>query len=334
MNNRISLSTNINEAETKYNQFGKVDPYPEIVPSLLNSADIFDYVAKTGMIFPFDKSCLKPASYGVKMQGEYIYWESIDKPAIEGRLEDVTETDIDGDKVFILKRDSIAFVGLEPEFKIPDYIAARFNLKIKHVYQGLLLGTGPLVDPGYQGKIYIPLHNLTNNDYKIKINKPLIWMEFTKLSSNNNWNKDYLKNQERVGEYVSFDLGKIKVKRNLKGYLADAHNGAILSTMQGLQSQINKNLKETQRLNTDSSKATTSFNRAILVSMIAVGIALLATIIQTYSIHSKTIDYLREADKRQIEENLKIKNQESTIIELKSKVSELEGQLRNKRIIQ
>lgn len=333
MSNGISLSTTIEEAEEKFNNFSKVDPYPEIEPSLLNSADIFDYVVKTGMIFPFDESCLKPASYGIKMQGEYIYWENIDKPAIEGRLENIVETDIDGDKVFTLKRDSIAFVGLEPEFKFPDYIAARFNLKIKHIYQGLLLGTGPLVDPGFQGKIYVPLHNLTNNDYKIKINKPLIWMEFTKLSSNNNWNNSYSKNQERIGQYVAFDLEKLKVKRNLKAYLADAHNGAILSTMQGLQSQINKNLKETERLNTDASKATTSFNRAILVSMIAVGIALLATIFQTYSIHSKTIDYLREADKRQIEENLKIKNQESTIIELKSKVSNLEGQLRNKGII-
>ena len=73
---------------SKYEQYGKTDPFPEIQPSLLNSADIFDYVEKTGMLYPFDSSCLKPASYGVKLQGEYIYWESLDKPSIEGRLEE------------------------------------------------------------------------------------------------------------------------------------------------------------------------------------------------------------------------------------------------------
>jgi deoxycytidine triphosphate deaminase len=333
MAEQISLSTSLEVATEKFKQFGSKDPYPEIAPSLLNSADIYDYVAKTGMIFPFDESCLKPASYGVKMHGEYIYWESLEKPALEGRLEDITDKDIDGDFVFTLKKDSIAFVGLEPEFKFPDYIAARFNLKIKHIYQGLLLGTGPLVDPGFQGKIYIPLHNLTNNDYKIKINKPLIWMEFTKLSSNIRWEDTYNKVEERIGNYVPFDIEKLKIKRNLKAYLADAHNGAILSTMEGLQYQITKNLKDTEKLNTDASKATTSFNRAILVSMISVGIALLATIFQTYSIHSKTIDYLRESDKRQIEENRIITNQQNTIQELRNNVNELKKQLVEKKLI-
>ncbi len=28
------------------------------------------------------------------------------------------------------------------------------------VYKGLLLGTGPIVDPGFVGKLYIPLHKL------------------------------------------------------------------------------------------------------------------------------------------------------------------------------
>ena len=59
----------------------------------------------------------------------------------------------------------------------------RFNLHIRHVHRGLLLGTGPLVDPGYWGKLCIPLHNLTDKDYPIPKDEGLIWMEFTKISS-------------------------------------------------------------------------------------------------------------------------------------------------------
>ena len=47
---------------------------------------------------------------------------------------------------------SIVFVECDLDFRLPDFIALRFNLQIRHVHRGLLLGTGPLVDPGYRGK--------------------------------------------------------------------------------------------------------------------------------------------------------------------------------------
>ena len=46
-----------------------------------------------------------------------------------------------------------------------------------------MLGTGPLVDPGFWGKLCIPLHNLTNEDYEIPLSDGLIWIEFTKTTS-------------------------------------------------------------------------------------------------------------------------------------------------------
>ncbi len=71
---------------------------------------------------------------------------------------------------------------LEPYFQLPDYIALRFNLRITHVYRGLLLGTGPLIDPGFRGRLSLPLHNLTTNKYRLTGGEGLIWVEFTKLS--------------------------------------------------------------------------------------------------------------------------------------------------------
>jgi hypothetical protein len=75
-------------------------------------------------------------------------------------------------------------VTLAPLLQLPDYIALRFNLKIQNVYRGLLLGTGPLVDPGFVGHLSFPLHNLTTNPYHFDAAEDVVWVEFTKLSTN------------------------------------------------------------------------------------------------------------------------------------------------------
>jgi deoxycytidine triphosphate deaminase len=179
------------------------DPFPEIAPALLNSADISDYVRVTGMIYPFYKEKLKSASYPVAILGKLIYWDDEEKEC---------QMDLQKGDYFTLKSNSIAFVTLEPMFRIPNYIALRFNFKITNVYRGILLGTGPLVDPGFVGKLSIPLHNLTSNDYLFKGGEDLIWMEFTKLSGNHEWDKKIPKNDistnYREGKYSAFPSDK------------------------------------------------------------------------------------------------------------------------------
>src|SRR5436190_7515718 len=134
--------------EEKYRRFVERDPFPKISPTLLQSDHIWSYVLKTGMISPFDPLSLKPATYEVKLGGKCIIFDeegrrttfflgtqpSPDYPGLETRSE------------IVLVRNSIVFLTLEPFFRLPYYIAARFNLKIKNVYRGLLLGTGPIVD--------------------------------------------------------------------------------------------------------------------------------------------------------------------------------------------
>jgi hypothetical protein len=72
-------------------------------------------------------------------------------------------------------------------FRVPSYIAIRFNLKITNVYRGILLGTGPIIDPGFVGRLSLPLHNLTLNQYEFTGGEGLIWMEFTKISPSAAW---------------------------------------------------------------------------------------------------------------------------------------------------
>jgi deoxycytidine triphosphate deaminase len=193
------------EAEERFELYKSSDPFPSIPPALLNSADISDYVAATGMIYPFEDSdeVLKSASYRVNLLGKYIYWdEKGEKRVIQLNA---------GDE-FELKPNSIVFITPEPTFRLPDYIALRFNLEIRHIHKGILLGTGPLVDPGFAGKLLVPLHNLTANKYTFRGGDPIIWMEFTKLSPNNRWDRAAeLEIKERQGVFREFPSRKSHV---------------------------------------------------------------------------------------------------------------------------
>jgi deoxycytidine triphosphate deaminase len=163
------------EAARRFELAKSIDPFPEIQPSLLNSADVHDYVRATGMLYPFDVKQLKSASYEAAVRGRCIWWDD------SGKQCEVLLEDGKGEEL-TLSPNSITFVQVEPLFRLPDYIALRFNLKITHVHRGILLGTGPLVDPGFVGRLLIPLHNLTPNTYRFGRGEGLIWVEFTKTS--------------------------------------------------------------------------------------------------------------------------------------------------------
>lgn len=214
------------QAKARADKWKSADPYPSIPPSLLNSADICAYVATAGMIHPFHPEDIKPASYAFRLEGLC-------------RDEKGTFLEIKVGDDFELKPNSIAFVTLEPYIRLPDYMALRFNLKIKNVYRGLLLGTGPLVDPGFEGRLSIPLHNLTANSYRFKGGDTMIWVEFTKLSPNERWKN---KKDEAVLDpalYVPFPGDKYG--RTLKKYLeeADEHR-VIVSSIPGVFREASK----------------------------------------------------------------------------------------------
>ena len=160
---------------------GSPDPLPVVAPSLLSAVDIARYTLATGMISPFDPRQgkefrkLKFASYEAGI-GKYAhYFDSKTKKLI------TIEPHEDGH--LVIPANSIIFVECDLEFRLPRFIAVRFNLRITHVHRGLLLGTGPLVDPGFWGKLCIPLHNLTSEEYIIPAHAGLIWVEFTKTTS-------------------------------------------------------------------------------------------------------------------------------------------------------
>jgi deoxycytidine triphosphate deaminase len=146
------------------------DPHPDERGLLLS--DQIDELCNAGLIISsgYDRQFLKPASYTLTVGENYI-----DSNGKQQRLSK------SGDS-FIFKKNSIVYVSAAEEFDLPYYIIARFNLRVHWVYEGILLGTGPQVDPGFRGRLSCPLYNLTNLDITIKRGQPFATIDFEKTT--------------------------------------------------------------------------------------------------------------------------------------------------------
>ncbi|PIW31020.1 MAG: hypothetical protein COW30_00950 [Rhodospirillales bacterium CG15_BIG_FIL_POST_REV_8_21_14_020_66_15] len=147
------------------------------------------------MVYPYSPDLMKSSSYEAEIGDTAIYWDQ------QGTKKTV---DLSGGKEVTLQPNSLVYFETKQEFRLPDYIAIRFNLRITNVHRGLLLGTGPLVDPGFCGKLLIPIHNLTNVPYKFKGGEKFIWVEFTKISPHPRWSASQGRSAVQSGKYVPF----------------------------------------------------------------------------------------------------------------------------------
>lgn len=119
------------------------------------------------MIRPLESRLLKPAGYELTLGPRCL---------VEGEPAVLTTAEPD----LVIRKNAVVFVSMQQVLCLPHYIVARFNLTIDLVYCGLLLGTGPQVDPGYQGALSCPLHNISSEEITIRLGDPIAKMDFVK----------------------------------------------------------------------------------------------------------------------------------------------------------
>lgn len=167
----------------------------ELGRGLLSSPQIEYCLEKYKILENAKKDNIKAGVYAMRL-GEYATrWESGIKlefkldlnseSPIFRRIKNITPRCID----LFLKKNSLYYLELPPnsltfvttieKFNLARNLIARFNLKSSWVHKGLLLGTGPIVDPGFRSKIAIPLHNFSNNYIYIEYGAQIINVEFT-----------------------------------------------------------------------------------------------------------------------------------------------------------
>lgn len=287
----------LDEALDRYKKYKSLDCFPNIAPALLNSADIKAYVKQTGMIYPFDEEELQSASYKVKIAGKVVYWkynDSNNKSKKQQKGIEKIEKELKEGDYFDLQPNSIAFVTLEPEFHIPKYLALRFNLKIKHIYKGLLLGTGPLVDPGFEGRLSIPLHNLTNNTYRFKYGDTLITMEFTKLSPHYTW----FPKCPSTGHSEEFKYEYMKPSRDVNQYIDKALESDRLSyVISSIPDAIYDSKTQAREARKDVEKVKQHSNYITIGSLIGVFTIVLTSITLAFNAINKANDRYNEIEK-------------------------------------
>jgi deoxycytidine triphosphate deaminase/cell division protein FtsL len=262
------------------------------------------------MIHPFDVQAenptemLKPASCGIRLGGDVIYWDTEEDGTPVKRERTLKE----GEEL-ILKKNSIVYVTLEPMLRMPDYIAARFNLTIRDIYRGLLVGTGPLVDPGFTGRLSLPLHNLTFTDYPIRGGEPLVWMEFTKLSPNERWEGSGNQGQ-RVANYVQFPKRK-RDRRTVQDYLYYATNGPVTSSIPPLVERTSKAAEDAQK---QAGRQQRNFSWAIAAGLVTIVIGIAAMLISVYALIGDT-----NTERQSLEQEVKSLSRQVTELHQESK---------------
>jgi deoxycytidine triphosphate deaminase len=145
------------------------DPLPAWQGMLSSDLIAYYHHQVGGMIEPWDEALLKPASYELTLGEECL---------VDGKRMLLT----DDEPWLEIPENSIVFVSMGQAVRLPHYIAARFDLAIEFIYQGILLGTGPQVDPGFQGVLSCPLHNISSDSVHMRLGQPFAKMDFAKTS--------------------------------------------------------------------------------------------------------------------------------------------------------
>ena len=129
-------------------------PALEKIPcGMLSSPQIAVYFNNGFLVKSPDMDRLKGATYDMRLGGPaYRFVDGAKKIIYLGKEDNaVTQNRL------LLPPNSLTFVTTQEEFYLTRDVIARFNLKSKWVHKGLLLGTGPIVDPEFDGFLYIPI---------------------------------------------------------------------------------------------------------------------------------------------------------------------------------
>ena len=85
---------------------------------------------------------------------------------------------VSADKPLVIPGHQVAVIKTHEEVNLPRFLIARWNLRVKWVYEGLLWTGGPQVDPGWQGHLYCPIYNLAERQIVIPQKERVFTMDF------------------------------------------------------------------------------------------------------------------------------------------------------------
>jgi deoxycytidine triphosphate deaminase len=147
------------------------DPHPRVQGVLL-SDEIQYYVSNHNLISPFDRRNLKPAAYELTLGDEYF---------LSGEFLTL-DASSDSNSRVVIPPFQVAVLKTTELLCIPRYLIARWNIRVKHAYSGLLWVGGPQVDPGYVGHLFCPIYNLSDREVTLHMGDAIAVIDFVKTT--------------------------------------------------------------------------------------------------------------------------------------------------------
>jgi len=137
--------------------------------SVLNDEEIERYCKEYQLIKSYDKKKIKYASYDLSVGEEYRITseEKVRKIGKNGVIE--------------IPPNELCYILTEEALNIPVNMCAFIFPRQTRVLEGVLMYPQPPIDPGSKGKLYVLLHNLSNQKIRIRSGEHLATIVFLKL---------------------------------------------------------------------------------------------------------------------------------------------------------
>lgn len=168
---------------------------------ILTKSDILKRVqASPPLIENFNIESLKGASYDLRLGSEFL------KGGTYGKLDERNNPYLE------IPAHDVVIVCTEEKVNIPEDLIARFGLRLSLVMKGLVLNNEPQIDPGYKGRLFCVLYNLTDKPVILTYKQPFATIEFETTTAPTEEYKGQYQRAEHVSDIVKEVLPKSGLK--------------------------------------------------------------------------------------------------------------------------
>ncbi len=138
---------------------------------ILVDRQIKDIIDSVGIISPFDDNCIQPASYDLRI-GPFVYTSPNPEKPID--------LSANGGFYRLPPYGNVVLTTLE-DLKFPKDMLGRIGLKSGFTRKGIIASIGPQIDPGFEGKLFVSIFNISAVSHVLKYQDTFLTIEFHTL---------------------------------------------------------------------------------------------------------------------------------------------------------
>lgn len=163
--------------------------------AVLLSNEIERYAREHQMIEPLDEKSIEPANYNLRLGEQY-------------RVGGKTKLLDDKNRSLTIRPYEVVVLSSYERLCLPRFIIGRWSLRVSAAYEGLLWTGGAQVDPGYKGRLYCPIYNLSDREIHLTYKQKIFSIDFVRTTPfiENECKPWESKREDSIEKYDKFGL--------------------------------------------------------------------------------------------------------------------------------